>query len=52
MNSKLVHKQSKWLVLVFDTELFEVPEETSSINGLRMNLAEHYAMFFSHACDH
>ena len=52
MNSELVHEQSKWLVSVFGTELLEVPEETSSINGLRMNLAESHAILFSHACDY
>ena len=52
MNSQLVHEKSKWLVSVPVAELFQVLEETSSINGLRVNLAEAHAMLFSHACDH
>ena len=52
MNSELVHEQSKWLVSVFVAEFLKIVKETISINGLRMNLGEAYAIFFSHACDH
>ena len=52
MNSELVHEQSEWLVSVFVAELLKVVKETSSINALRMNLAEAHALLFSHAGDH
>ncbi len=52
MNSELVHEQRKWLATVFVTELLEVREEISSVNGLSMNMKVTYSMFFSHAGDH